>query len=90
MSPVESAWPRALADAFSPRPNVPSAAPPQAAVPSHAQSLRPASPQADAHKLRAEITFLDALVKKLQAELQNERQYNQALEAQIRALTQGE
>jgi CheY-like chemotaxis protein len=90
MSPVESAWPRALADAFSPRPNVPSATPPQAAGPSHAQGLRPASPQPDAHKLRAEITFLDALVKKLQAELQNERQYNQALEAQVRALTQGD
>jgi CheY-like chemotaxis protein len=90
MSPVESAWPRALADAFSPRPNVPPAAPPQAAVPTHAQGLRPASSQTDAHKLRAEITFLDALVKKLQAELQNERQYNQALEAQIRALTQGD
>jgi hypothetical protein len=41
-------------------------------------------------KLRAEITWLDSLVKKLQAELQNERQYNQSLETQIRALTQGE
>jgi len=90
ISPVESAWPRALADAFSPRPNVPSAVPPQAALPSPAQGSRPASLQADAHKLRAEITFLDALVKKLQAELQNERQYNQALEAQVRALTQGD
>jgi cell division protein FtsB len=72
---------------------VPASGPPQAASTSlleQPQVSRSASSQPDAHKLRAEITFLDALVKKLQAELQNERQYNQALEAQIRALTQGE
>jgi CheY-like chemotaxis protein len=78
----ESAWPRALADAFSPRPLAPSAnsAPAQ-------ETTRPAATPAEIQKLRAEITFLDTLVKKLQAELQNERQYNQSLEKQIRTLT---
>lgn len=91
--PAEFAWPRALADAFSSRQNVPAGAPTQAAppvLPQPPQGSRSASLQTDAHKLRAEVTWLDSLVKKLQAELQNERQYNQALEAQIRALTQGD
>jgi len=60
-------------------------------APTHTTSApRPTGGSADLQKLRAEITFLDTLVKKLQAELQNERQYNQSLETQIRALTQGE
>jgi len=42
------------------------------------------------HRLRAEIMHLELLIKKLQTELQIERQYNQALEQQVRALTQGE
>src|SRR5271154_629398 len=85
---TESAWPRALADAFSPR-TAASGAPPQS---THAPApqephVRPAATSAEIQKLRAEITFLDTLVKKLQTELQNERQYNQSLESQIRALT---
>src|SRR5256885_1533910 len=49
----------------------------------------PISPTtADMQKLRVEIAHLDLLVKKLQAELQIERQYNQALETQIRTLTE--
>ena len=39
-------------------------------------------------KLRGEIARLELLVKKLQTELQIERQYNQALELQIHTLTQ--
>jgi CheY-like chemotaxis protein len=80
----ETAWPRALADAFMP----PNAAPPrsvQASVPQ-----QPVPPPADVRKLRAEIAHLDLLIKKLQTELQIERQYNQALEAQIRSLTETE
>jgi hypothetical protein len=42
------------------------------------------------HRLRAEIARLDLLVKKLQTELQIERQYNQALELHVRTLTQVE
>jgi CheY-like chemotaxis protein len=47
-------------------------------------------PSADALKLRAEIARLELLVKKLQTELQIERQYNQALELQIHTLTHSE
>ena len=81
----ESAWPRALAEAFTPRqPSQPQHDPQQ----SIAAPVRPAPTVADVQKLRVEIAHLDLLVKKLQAELQIERQYNQALETQIRTLTE--
>jgi len=81
----ESAWPRALAEAFTPRqPLQPQHEPQQ----SNAAPVRPAPTAADVQKLRAEIAHLDLLVKKLQTELQIERQYNQALETQIRTLTE--
>jgi DNA-binding response OmpR family regulator len=75
----EPAWPRALAEAFSPRPP----AQPAAAAPS-----RQAASAHDLQKLRVEIARLELLVKKLQTELQIERQYNQALETQIQTLSQ--
>jgi CheY-like chemotaxis protein len=81
----ESAWPRALAEAFMPRPAA--SAHPEAQSPGPAH-LRPAPSASDVQKLRVEIAHLDLLVKKLQTELQIERQYNQALETQIRALTE--
>jgi len=80
----ESAWPRALAAAFTVRPPAP--APPDA-PPSAAPPARSAPTASDVQKLRIEIAHLDLLVKKLQTELQIERQYNQALETQIRSLT---
>lgn len=81
----ESAWPRALAEAFIPRqPLQPHQDPQQA----NAVPARPAPTASDVQKLRVEIAHLDLLVKKLQTELQIERQYNQALEAQIRTLTE--
>jgi CheY-like chemotaxis protein len=81
----ESAWPRALAEAFTPRqPLQPQQDPQQ----SNAPSIRPAPTASDVQKLRVEISHLDLLVKKLQTELQIERQYNQALETQIRTLTE--
>jgi hypothetical protein len=49
---------------------------------------RPSPTPADVQRLRVEIAHLDLLVKKLQTELQIERQYNQALETQIRSLTE--
>jgi CheY-like chemotaxis protein len=82
---TESAWPRALAEAFIPR---------RPSQPQHDQQqstsapVRPAPTAADVQKLRVEIAHLDLLVKKLQTELQIERQYNQALETQIRTLTE--
>jgi CheY-like chemotaxis protein len=80
----ESVWPRVLAEAFvqqSLQPAPP--APPQAPAPGN----RPGATASDIHKLRAEIACLELLVKKLQTELQIERQYNQALEHHVRALT---
>jgi twitching motility two-component system response regulator PilH len=123
VQPPENAWPRALADAFTPPPVFatpppqgfqPAPVPPapaypqqfsqparpgfpnpnqQPAYPHNApstppQQSRPVSP--DLTKLRAEIARLDLQVKKLQTELQIERQYNQALEAQLHALTHSE
>jgi CheY-like chemotaxis protein len=82
-APQEPAWPRALAEAFSPRPP----AQPQADSLPPAAPVRPAPSAHDLQKLRGEIARLELLIKKLQTELQIERQYNQALEAQIQALT---
>jgi len=83
----ESAWPRALADAFSSQGLSQMG---QVPAPSASPSVRTGSPASDFHKLRAEIAHLELLVKKLQTELQIERQYNQALELHVRTLTQVE
>jgi CheY-like chemotaxis protein len=81
---AEAAWPRALADAFTPH-----AAPMgQIPTPTAAPVPRTSTPSVEGQKLRAEIARLELLVKKLQTELQIERQYNQALELQVRTLTQ--
>jgi CheY-like chemotaxis protein len=83
----ESIWPRALAEAFiAPRPG--DGAPSQQNLQQPgAPSGRPAPTTADIQKLRSEIARLDLLVKKLQTEMQIERQYTQALELQIQTLT---
>jgi CheY-like chemotaxis protein len=126
----DAAWPRALADAFLPKPAFPTASHPAAGSPaststSHragtsapaglppdggdsgaavspfssgapgsASQTTPQTPArhatADTLKLRAEIARLELLVKKLQTELQIERQYNQALESQIQNFTYSE
>src|SRR5215472_615884 len=86
----ESAWPRALAEAFTPRPAAPANLEAQSHPSGSYQSSvpsRPAATAADLQRLRVEIARLELLVKKLQTELQIERQYNQALETQIRTLT---
>jgi CheY-like chemotaxis protein len=83
---VAAAWPRALAEAFLPNPlqsAVPQ--PPERPVLTPTQPTRSVS-NADIQKLRGEIARLELLVKKLQTELQIERQYNQALELHIRNL----
>ena len=84
---VESAWPRALADAFSSQGQSQMGPVPPAAAP---LAARTASSLSEIHKLRAEIAHLELLVKKLQTEHQIERQYNQALELHVRTLTQVE
>jgi CheY-like chemotaxis protein len=83
LNPSESVWPRALAEAFSPRP--PAAPPAQVASPPARAAL-----SSDLVKLRTEIARLELLVKKLQTELQIERQYNQALEQHLHNLTTAE
>ncbi|MBZ5526938.1 MAG: response regulator [Acidobacteriia bacterium] len=89
----ESAWPRALAEAFSPpqqqAPQQQAPPPPQMPQrPMHpAAPARPAAaPSADIQKYRAEILRLELLVKKLQTELQIEREYTQTLEVHCRTL----
>jgi twitching motility two-component system response regulator PilH len=77
-------WPRALAEAFSQQ----NASAPQAPQQSAPPANRPNASVSDVTKFRAEISRLELLVKKLQTELQIERQYNQALELHVRALTQ--
>src|SRR5712672_1222526 len=81
----ESAWPRALAEAFTPRQ---SAQQQNGPPPANPAPTRPAPTSADVQKLRVEISHLDLLIKKLQRELEIERQYNQALGTQIRTLTE--
>jgi twitching motility two-component system response regulator PilH len=70
----ESVWPRAATETPAPT------APPAARVGGLSVEL----------KLRAEIAHLEMLIKKLQTELQIERQYNQALELHVRTLTHAE
>jgi CheY-like chemotaxis protein len=85
----ESIWPRALADAFSgSRPG--DGAVSQQNLQQAGSPGRPAPTAADIQKLRSEIARLDLLVKKLQTEMQIERQYTQALELQIQTLTRVE
>ena len=83
--PAESGWPRALPNSW-PQGYLPAQAP----APSGSPQPRFTVPVSDFHKLRAEISRLELLVKKLQTELQIERQYNQALELHVRTLTQVE
>jgi len=82
---ADSAWPRALAEAFVHQ-NSAGSHPSQAA--NGPVGSRPTSHIGDMQKLRAEIAHLELLIKKLQTELQIERQYNQALELHVRTLTQ--
>ena len=74
----QSPWPGTLAEAFAPR---------QAGVPAQPPAAKPSPSNADMQRLRGEIVRLELLVKKLQTELQIERQYNQALELHVRTLT---
>lgn len=83
---ADGAWPRALSEAFVPQ-GSPAAPQQPAAPPAPARSTANVS---DIQKLRVEISRLELLVKKLQTELQIERQYNQALELHVHTLTQVE
>jgi CheY-like chemotaxis protein len=96
----ELAWPRALAEAFTPllqpfsansvqqaqNQKTPQSAASQPSVPQANQQSSTAPSSRDLVMLRAEVARLELLVKKLQTELQLEREYNQALEKQIHTL----
>jgi DNA-binding response OmpR family regulator len=89
---------RTLADAFAQQPQAPAYVPP---APQHvaplpqtpAHNFNVATPNraqasaTDLQKLKTEISRLELLIKKLQTELQIERQYNQALELHVKSLT---
>src|SRR5579864_1154942 len=83
MRPAESVWPCALAEAFTPRPTPAAPTVPASSSP----TFRATTASPDIVKLRTEIARLELLVKKLQTELQIERQYNQALEQHVHNLT---
>jgi CheY-like chemotaxis protein len=100
----EPAWPRALAEAFTPllppfsansvhqaqnqkAPQPLGTEQPPAAQPQVPQTNQQSSTASrELVMLRAEVARLQLLVKKVQTELQLEREYNQALEKQIHTL----
>jgi CheY-like chemotaxis protein len=76
---------------------IPQVAPPASAaagptpVPAPASpSVAKAAPLNDAGKLKIEIMRLEGLVKKLQSELQAEREYSRALEAHVKTLQEAD
>ena len=69
---------------------MPSTAPPAPAVASAAPASAKAAPLTDAGKLKIEILRLEGLVKKLQSELQAERDYSRALEAHVKTLQEND
>jgi len=83
----ETTWPRAVGEAFMGQ--SPAANEPQTPAPTAPPATRVGGPSIEL-RLRAEIAHLELLVKKLQTELQIERQYNQALELHVRTLTHTE
>ena len=107
----EPAWPRALAEAFTPllspfapdsgqqaqNQKAPQSSAPQPVGSQQTPVQQPSVPQTNQQSstapssrelamLRAEVARLELLVKKVQTELQLEREYNQALEKQIHTL----
>jgi CheY-like chemotaxis protein len=85
-----SAWPGEPAQTFAPQRTAPTStrpAPPPA-LPQRTAAAAPASP--DAQKLRHEIRRLELLVKKLQAELEAQKQYCTALEADFKSMQETE
>jgi len=102
-APATSAWPAEPAQTFAPRPAAPAEtfapqrtapaatrpAPHAAAPPQRAVATAP-PPSADAQKLRHEIRPLELLEKKLQAELEAQKQYCAALEADFKSMQETE
>lgn len=81
-----SAWPGEPAQTFAPQRAA--TAPTRPAAPPQRATAAPPSP--DAQKLRHEIRRLELLVKKLQAELEAQKQYSAALEADFKSMQETE
>jgi len=93
--PKPVAAPQASAAADFPAPPVSSFSAPvptatPTPVPINGAATISANASSDVTKLRVEIARLEGLVKKLQAELQAEREYSKALEAHIKTLQESE
>jgi CheY-like chemotaxis protein len=90
-----SAAPRAVsapAVAATPKPSVPASAAPRPTPPASGAVAAPASAptSAEVQKLRNEVRRLEFLVKKLQAEIEAEHKYCEALEAHFKTLQDAE
>jgi twitching motility two-component system response regulator PilH len=85
----ESVWPRALAEAFLQQSSS-AGAPPQNTNAAAQPPARSSPTNQEVAKLRGELARLELLVKKLQTELQLEKQYTQALELQVKTLNESE
>jgi CheY-like chemotaxis protein len=84
-----SAWPSEPAQTFAPQRTAP--APTRLATPTaQPQRAAAAPPSADTQKLRHEIRRLELLVKKLQVELEAQKQYCAALEADFKSMQESE
>jgi CheY-like chemotaxis protein len=88
-SATTAAWRAEPADTFAPQRTAP-AAPRHAPPPAQPQRAAAAPPSADTQKLRHEIRRLELLVKKLQAELEAQKQYCAALEADFKSMQETE
>jgi CheY-like chemotaxis protein len=84
-----SAWPAEPAQTFAPQRPAPPAPRPLAPT-AQPQRAAAAPPSADTQKLRHEIRRLELLVKKLQAELEAQKQYCAALEADFKSMQETE
>jgi CheY-like chemotaxis protein len=78
--------PQAASAAPVARPAAPAAFAPQSGGNFARPAAAPAAPSADVLKLKNEIRRLELLVKKLQAELEAQRQYSAALEADFKVM----
>src|SRR5262245_38555838 len=91
-TPVVHAF--AAAPAAAPQPPAAKPAPPppvaQPQRPAPAAGAKPTAGTQDLQKLKFEIMRLENLVKKLQSELEAEREYSKALEEHVKTLQEGE
>jgi CheY-like chemotaxis protein len=89
-APATSAWPTEPPQTFAPQRTAPAVPRPAAHAAAPPQRAAAAPPSADTQKLRHEIRRLELLVKKLQAELEAQKQYCAALEADFKSMQETE